>query len=126
MSGMKVLVVDDEPFILRSLSFVLRKGDMDVIEARDGQEALEMIRKHRPKLVFLDVMMPKMNGYDVVREVRSEPELEDIHIVLLTAKGQESDKTVGLEAGANAYLTKPFSPSRILELAKDILASTGT
>ncbi|MDP6424389.1 MAG: response regulator, partial [Planctomycetota bacterium] len=72
MTTQKILVVDDEPFILRSLSFVLRKGDMDVLEARNGEEALELIRAHKPVLVFLDVMMPKMNGYDVVREVRAD------------------------------------------------------
>jgi two-component system, OmpR family, alkaline phosphatase synthesis response regulator PhoP len=117
----KVLVVDDEPFILRSLSFVLRKGKMDVVEARNGEEALEMIRQHHPKLVFLDVMMPKMNGYDVVRAVRAEEEFSDVHMVLLTAKGQEADRAVGMEAGANDYLTKPFSPARILQLAKEVL-----
>lgn len=117
----KVLVVDDEPFILRSLSFVLKKGSLDVLEARDGEEALALIREHKPKLVFLDVMMPKMNGYDVVRAVRAEEELKDTHLVLLTAKGQESDRAVGMEAGANDYLTKPFSPSKILEMAQEIL-----
>jgi len=117
----KVLVVDDEPFILRSLSFVLKKGQLDVLEARDGEEALALIREHKPKLVFIDVMMPKMNGYDVVRAVRAEEELKDTHLVLLTAKGQESDRAVGMEAGANDYLTKPFSPSKILEMAQQIL-----
>lgn len=120
----KVLVVDDEPFILRSLSFVLRKGKMDVVEARNGQEALDMIREHHPRLVFLDVMMPKMNGYDVVRAVRAEEEFADVHLVLLTAKGQEADRAVGMEAGANDYLTKPFSPARILQLAKEVLGQT--
>ena len=119
----KVLVVDDEPFILRSLSFVLRKGGLDVVEARDGAEALEAIKEHKPRLVFLDVMMPRMNGYDVVRAVREDPDLADVHLVLLTAKGQESDRETGLEAGANAYLTKPFSPSRILEIAREITSA---
>ena len=120
----KVLVVDDEPFILRSLSFVLRKGKMNVVEARNGEEALEMIREHHPKLVFLDVMMPKMNGYDVVRAVRAEEEFSDVHLILLTAKGQEADRAIGMEAGANDYLTKPFSPARILQLAKEVLAGS--
>jgi DNA-binding response OmpR family regulator len=118
----KILVVDDEPFILRSLSFVLRKGDMDVLEARNGEEALELIRAHKPVLVFLDVMMPKMNGYDVVREVRADSGLDDVYLVLLTAKGQDADKAMGMDAGANDYLTKPFSPSRILEMAKAVVA----
>lgn len=95
---------------------------MDVLEARNGEEALELIKEHKPKLVFLDVMMPKMNGYDVVRAVRADAELSGIYLVLLTAKGQEADRVVGMEAGANDYLTKPFSPSKILELAQQILA----
>ncbi|MAE77479.1 MAG: two-component system response regulator [Planctomycetes bacterium] len=122
MTTQKILVVDDEPFILRSLSFVLRKGDMDVLEARNGEEALELIRAHKPVLVFLDVMMPKMNGYDVVREVRADSGLDDVYLVLLTAKGQDADKAMGMDAGANDYLTKPFSPSRILEMAKAVVA----
>lgn len=121
MSANKVLVVDDEPFILRSLSFVLQKGKLDVLEARNGEQALEMIREHHPRLVFLDVMMPKMNGYDVVRAVRQDERFADVHLVLLTAKGQESDRAQGLEAGANDYMTKPFSPSRILEMAHEVL-----
>lgn len=123
MTSSKILVVDDEPFILRSLSFVLRKGKMDVLEARDGEEALELIREHKPRLVFLDVMMPKKNGYDVVREVRGDDELADVHLVLLTAKGQESDRAMGLDAGANDYMTKPFSPSRILEIAREFMGA---
>ncbi|MEZ5988181.1 MAG: response regulator [Planctomycetota bacterium] len=121
MASSKVLVVDDEPFILKSLSFVLRKGQMEVLEARDGEEALEMIREHKPRLVFLDVMMPRRNGYDVVRAVREDPELADVHLVLLTAKGQEADRTQGMAAGANDYMTKPFSPARILQMAREIL-----
>ncbi len=120
----KVLVVDDEPFILRSLSFVLKKGGFHVLEARDGEEAVELIRIHKPGLVFLDIMMPKMNGYDVIRVVREDPDLEGVHIVLLTAKGQESDRVHGLGLGADDYLTKPFSPSRILQMAQEILDET--
>ncbi len=122
VAGKQVLVVDDEPFILRSLSFVLQKGQHQVLEARDGEQALALIKEHHPRLVFLDVMMPKMNGYDVVRAVREDESLVDVHLVLLTAKGQESDRTLGIEAGANAYMTKPFSPSKILEVANEVLA----
>ncbi len=116
-----ILVVDDEPFILKSLTFILRKGDFEVIEARDGEEAVAMIEQHRPSLVFLDVMMPKMNGYDVIQKVRSNKDLEGVFIVLLTAKGQETDRAQGMNVGANDYLTKPFSPSRILQVAREIM-----
>lgn len=121
MSSRKILVVDDEPFICRSLTFVLRKGDYEVLEARDGVEALAAIREHKPDLVFLDVMMPKVNGFEVTEQVRSDAALDDVQIVLLTAKGQDSDREVGKEAGADDYMTKPFSPSKILDRARQLL-----
>ena len=121
MTKHKILVVDDEPFICRSLTFVLRKDDYLVFEARNGEEALAAIKLHKPDLVFLDVMMPKINGFEVTERVRSDPELAHVKIILLTAKGQESDREVGKTAGANDYMTKPFSPTKILERAREIL-----
>jgi DNA-binding response OmpR family regulator len=121
MSGRRVLVVDDEPFICRSLSFVLRKDNYEVIEARNGEEALAAIRQHRPDLVFLDVMMPKINGFEVTERVRADPDLACVRIILLTAKGQDSDRETGKRAGADDYMTKPFSPTKILERAREIL-----
>jgi DNA-binding response OmpR family regulator len=121
MTTLKILVVDDEPFICRSLTFVLKKGNFDVIEARDGEEALEAIRRHKPDLVFLDVMMPKVNGFEVTQEIRSDSAYDDVKIILLTAKGQECDREVGKTAGANDYMTKPFSPSKILDRARSML-----
>ena len=121
MSAHKILVVDDEPFICRSLTFVLRKGNYEVLEARDGEEALDAIRSHKPDLVFLDVMMPKVNGFEVTQQIRSDAAYDDVKIILLTAKGQECDREVGREAGANDYLTKPFSPTKILDRARQIL-----
>lgn len=123
MSQPKILVVDDEPFICRSLTFVLRKGNYEVLEARNGEEALVAIREHKPDLVFLDVMMPKINGFQVTQQVRADPELDAVKIILLTAKGQECDREVGKTAGANDYMTKPFSPSKILDRAREILGS---
>ena len=120
MAGL-ILVVDDEPFILRSLTFVLRKEGFEVIEARDGEEAMQQIRTHHPVLVFLDVMMPKKNGYEVCEEVKSDPELADTFVIMLTAKGQESDRDKGLAMGADEYMTKPFSPSKITERVREIL-----
>ena len=121
MSQPKILVVDDEPFICRSLTFVLRKGNYEVLEARDGEEALDAIRSHKPDLVFLDVMMPKFNGFEVTQQIRSDAAFDDVKIILLTAKGQECDREVGRQAGANDYLTKPFSPTKILDRARQIL-----
>ncbi len=122
MGQFKVLVVDDEPFICRSLSFVLRKADYEVIEARNGEEALELIRTEKPDLVFLDVMMPKISGFDVTRTVKADADMRNTLIVLLTAKGQDSDRQTGTDAGADGYMTKPFSPTKILERAKEMLA----
>ena len=121
MTQRTVLVVDDEPFICRSLTFVLRKENYLVLEARNGEEALAAIRQHKPDLVFLDVMMPKLNGFQVTQQVRSDPTLDSVKIILLTAKGQESDREVGKTAGANDYMTKPFSPTKILDRAREIL-----
>lgn len=122
MKQQTVLVVDDEPFICRSLSFVLRKGNYNVVEARNGEEALAAIRQHKPDLVFMDVMMPKISGFEVCEAVKNDPVLKDVKIILLTAKGQDSDREVGKQAGADDYMTKPFSPTKILERAREILA----
>lgn len=122
MTQRTVLVVDDEPFICRSLSFVLRKDNYNVLEARNGEEALAAIRQHKPDLVFLDVMMPKINGFEVTRMVKQDPELMHVKIILLTAKGQDSDRETGRQAGADEYMTKPFSPTKILERARQMLA----
>jgi DNA-binding response OmpR family regulator len=121
MTKQTVLVVDDEPFICRSLTFVLRKADYHVVEARNGEEAIAAIRQHRPDLVFMDVMMPKVSGFEVCAQVKQDPDLKQTRIVLLTAKGQSSDRDLGIQAGADDYLTKPFSPTKILERARELL-----
>ncbi len=118
----KVLVVDDEPFILRSLSFVLKTRGSEVFEARNGQEAMAIVRSEKPDIVFLDVMMPLMNGYEVCHQIKSDPALAGIYVIMLTAKGQESDRVKGLTVGADEYMTKPFSPSRIVQRVKEIMA----
>ncbi|MBK6940178.1 MAG: response regulator [Planctomycetes bacterium] len=123
MSTKKILVVDDEPFILRSLSFVLRREGYEVDEAKNGDEALDAIRATRPHLVLLDVMMPKKNGYEVLSEVKSDPELRSTYIIMLTAKGQEADRIKGMELGVDEYMTKPFSPMKIVERAKAVLTA---
>ena len=119
----RILIVDDEPFILRSLSFVFRREGFEVFEALDGVEAMEAIREERPSVVFLDLMMPRKDGYAVCREVKQDPELEGTYVIILTAKGQESDRDRGLAAGANEYITKPFSPSRIVQRVREILGN---
>jgi DNA-binding response OmpR family regulator len=116
-----VLVVDDEPHILRSLGFVLKRAGLDVLEARSGGEALELVRQRRPDVVFLDIMMPELDGYEVCRRIKASAELASTYVIMLTAKGEEADRQRGLAAGADDYMTKPFSPSRAVDRVKSAL-----
>jgi two-component system, OmpR family, alkaline phosphatase synthesis response regulator PhoP len=117
-----ILVVDDEPYILRSLSFVLERQGYPVVTASDGDEALTKIRALRPALVFLDIMMPRKNGYEVCAEVKEDPDLAETHIVMLSAKGQQIDRERGMLGGADEYMTKPFSPREIVSYVQHVLA----
>ncbi len=116
----KILVADDDITVQRLLEFILRKLDVEILIAGDGETAIEMIRKEKPGLVFLDVMMPGKNGIEVCREVKQDPELKDIYIVMLTAMGEESEIRAMLNSGANEYVPKPFSPSGIIEIVKKV------
>ncbi|NJL81161.1 MAG: response regulator [Richelia sp. RM2_1_2] len=120
----QILIVDDEANIRILMEQVLEKLEDEGVElliAENGQEALEIIENQKPDLVFLDVMMPKMNGLDVCRAVKKELQIPDIYIIILTAKGQENDKEKGLEVGADLYMTKPFRPKAILEKSREVL-----
>ncbi len=120
----KILIVDDEAHIRMLIEQTLEELEDDGVVfliAENGEEALEIISKERPQLVFLDVMMPKMNGMEVCRRVKKELALQDIYIILLTAKGQEVDRLKGQEVGADVYMTKPFDPEMILEKARSVL-----
>lgn len=120
----KILIVDDEAHIRMLIEQTLEELEDDGVEfltAENGEIALEIIREENPQLVFLDVMMPKMNGMEVCRRVKKELGLENIFIVLLTAKGQEADRQKGLDVGADVYMTKPFDPEVLLEKAKAVL-----
>lgn len=120
----KLLIVDDEPHIRMLIEQTLEELEDEGVEfltAENGEQALEIIQKDHPQLVFLDVMMPKMNGMEVCRRVKKELLLNDVFIVLLTAKGQELDRLKGQEVGADIYMTKPFDPEVILSKAREIL-----
>ena len=119
----KIAIVDDEVHIRSLLEQTLEdlEGEPEILLAANGVEGLALIERERPQLVFLDVMMPLMNGYEVCAAVRSNPALADVTIVMLTAKGQESDRVRGLEMGAHRFVTKPFDPDEILDLAREIL-----
>jgi DNA-binding response OmpR family regulator len=100
----------------------LEDNDVEFLSADNGEKALEIISEEKPHLVFLDVMMPKMNGMEVCRRVKKELGLNDVYIVLLTAKGQELDRQKGQEVGADVYMTKPFDPEVLLKKAKEVLS----
>lgn len=122
--GQKILIVDDEAHIRMLIEQTLEEledEDVEFLTAENGEIALEIIQKENPKLVFLDVMMPKMNGMEVCRRVKKELELNNVFIVLLTAKGQELDRQRGQEVGADVYMTKPFDPEVLLSKAKEVL-----
>ena len=121
----KVLIVDDESFIRFLLEQTLEELEdegVELISADNGETALEIIKAESPNIVFLDVMMPKMNGFDVCNKVKNELGMHEVYIVLLTAKGQEFDKQKGIDVGADIYMTKPFNPDDVLAKAKEILA----
>ena len=122
-----VLIVDDEPHIRMLLeeSLVdLEDQGISLLSAANGREALQLIEAHRPRLVLLDVMMPELSGYEVCEQVRANPALAQVYILMLTAKGQEADRLRGLEAGADDYVTKPFDPDDMLARVQRVLAST--
>ena len=120
----KILIVDDEAHIRMLIEQTLEELEDEGVEfltAENGEIALDIIQKENPKLVFLDVMMPKMNGMEVCRRVKKELGLNNVFIVLLTAKGQELDRQRGQEVVADVYMTKPFDPEIILSKAKEVL-----
>jgi len=124
----RVVIVDDEVHIRtlleQSLEELEEDHDVEILTAENGQEGLDLIKESRPGLVLLDVMMPMMNGYDVCKAIRDDPTLSNVQVILLTAKGQEADRERGVSVGATRYMTKPFDPDELLEIAKDMLGLT--
>ena len=117
----KVLIVDDEPNIVISIEFLMKQAGYNIEIARDGEEALEKAESYRPDLILLDVMMPKINGFEVCRRIRGNPDWKDMRIVMLTAKGREVEVTKGLALGADSYIIKPFSTKELMAEVKFIL-----
>ncbi len=110
----KILVVDDEKDITETLSFMLKAAGYDVITASDGEEGLKFAKEENPDLIILDVMMPKINGYKIARLLKYDNKYKHIPIIMVTARGQDSDKLIGEETGANEYITKPFEFEEVL------------
>lgn len=125
---MKILIVDDEPHLRMLIQQTLEEledEDVELLTATNGEEALAAIQSEVPNLVFLDVMMPKKNGFDVCHAVKNELDMKHVHIILLTAKGQEFDRQRGQEVGADLYMTKPFDPDALLAKAREVLGLAG-
>ena len=117
----KVLIADDEPNIVISLEYLMKRAGYQVSVARDGQEALDLLRRERPRLVLLDVMMPKKSGHEVCQELRADEQIKDTLVLMLTAKGRDTDVAKGLALGANAYMTKPFSTKELVQKVREML-----
>ena len=118
----KILIADDEQNIVISLEFLMKREGYEVSVANDGDEAARRIRAEKPDLVLLDVMMPKKSGFEVCQEVKSDPELQSVRILMLTAKGRDTEVAKGLALGADAYMTKPFSTKELVERVRSLLA----
>jgi two-component system, OmpR family, alkaline phosphatase synthesis response regulator PhoP len=118
----RILLVDDEPYILRSLSYLLTREGYAVTTASNGEEGLARVREARPRLVFLDIMMPRMNGYEVCEQIKQDPATADTYVIMLSAKGQQIDRERGLLGGADEYMTKPFSPREVAQRVREIFA----
>ena len=118
----KILIVDDEPNIVISLEFLMKKEKFEVAVAADGEEALAKVASFNPDLILLDVMMPKKSGFEVCEALRADPAHAALLIMMLTAKGRETEVAKGLAMGANAYMTKPFSTKDLVAKVKELLA----
>jgi two-component system alkaline phosphatase synthesis response regulator PhoP len=124
MSKGKILVVDDEIYIVHILDFSLGMEGYDVVTALDGEQALERIRSEKPDLIVLDIMMPKLDGYEVCKTIKSDPATKQIPVILLSAKGRNVDQKMGFDVGADDYITKPFSPRKLVERINQLLGQS--
>lgn len=119
----RILIAEDDPNILISIEFLLTNAGYEVSIACDGGQALASARNWRPDLLVLDIMLPVINGFEVCRQLRANGELKDIKILMLTARGRESEVGKGLELGANAYLTKPFATRELIDITRRLLGA---
>ncbi len=117
----KILIVDDEPNIIMSLEYTFKKSNFEVFIARDGQEALDILQNETPDAIILDVMMPNVDGYATITEIKKDEKLQHCKIVFLSAKNKESDIEKGLGLGANAYMTKPFSIKKLVDKINELI-----
>ena len=121
MAKGRILVVDDEIYIVHILDFSLGMEGYEVVTALDGEQALEKARSEKPDLIVLDIMMPKLDGYETCKRLKADPATKEVPVILLSAKGRNVDQKVGFEVGADDYITKPFSPRKLVERINAIL-----
>jgi DNA-binding response OmpR family regulator len=117
----KVLIADDEPNIVISLEYLMERSGYEIRTVTNGEEALRAAREFRPDLMLLDIMLPRKNGFEVCQTIRASPELDHVKVIMLTAKGRETEITKGLALGADAYITKPFATRELLETVVRLL-----
>ena len=120
----EILIVDDEPSIVVPIQFLMEQQGYSVLVAENGEDALDAIYKYKPDLILLDIMLPRIDGYEVCEIVRLDPRYRDIKIIFITAKGREVEIAKGLALGADAYITKPFSNTELVSKVKELLAIT--
>ncbi|MBN2184791.1 MAG: response regulator [Candidatus Krumholzibacteriota bacterium] len=123
MSKGKILVVDDEINITQILEFSIGSEGYQVITASNGEEAVDVAKREQPNLIILDIMMPKIDGYEACRIIKANPLTKNIPVILLTAKGRDIDKRLGYEVGATDYIMKPFSPTQLIERIQELLVN---
>jgi DNA-binding response OmpR family regulator len=117
----RILVVDDEPTLVRLMQFILAKQGHTMMVATNGEDGLETAKREKPDLILLDIMMPRMDGYEVARCIRADSEISSTSIIMLSAKAQDDDVKKGMEVGVDEYITKPFSPERLVRVVNDYL-----
>lgn len=117
----KILIVDDEPNIVMSLEYTFKKNNFEVFIARDGKEAIEILEVEAPNAIILDIMMPNVDGYATIEYIKKIPLLKDCKVIFLSAKNKESDIEKGMQLGADAYMTKPFSVKKLIEQVQELL-----
>lgn len=119
--ALDVLIAEDEPSILESLDFILRRAGWSIHAVTDGDAVINAVRRHNPRLLVLDVMMPKSSGFDVLKQIRADSVIGHLPVLILTAKGQQQDRRTAEELGADAFVTKPYANSEVVEMVRRLL-----
>jgi two-component system OmpR family response regulator len=120
-----ILIAEDEPSILESLDFILRRAGWTISSVTDGDAALEAVRRLKPRVVVLDVMLPKRSGFDVLKQIRANPETQALPVLILTAKGQQQDRRIAEQLGADVFVTKPYANAEVVGAVRQLLGDDG-